>query len=356
MLFFNESVPEDFEGTERLDKYIASIPNGMNRSKLKTGVAEILVNGKEAKLNTKIKAKDKIFLQWEDKIPDDIEPQNIPLNIIYEDENVTVVNKEQGMVTHPAAGNWDSTLVNALLFHWGRKAVPQQKEGSTVKSTEGRRPGIVHRLDKDTSGVIITAKNRETEEFLGNQFKNHRTLSKIYICICQGHPPVREGIIKTKLTRDPFDRKKFKAVDLESNGKVAVTKFKCIACYGPYSLMKVKIYTGRTHQIRVHLKFIGCPILGDKVYSKSKSSIFEKVTLMLHAYKLKIRLSGQNQKSVFKAEVPLRFKKVIKKLHSSFEKSLPPQSPSTKLPVEKTTIEGELPLFLAKKGYGQWQK
>ena len=98
MLFFNESVPEDFEGTERLDKYIASTPNGMNRSKLKTGVAEILVNGKEAKLNTKVKAKDKIFLQWEDKIPDDIEPQDIPLNIIYEDENVTVVNKEQGMV------------------------------------------------------------------------------------------------------------------------------------------------------------------------------------------------------------------------------------------------------------------
>ena len=356
MPFFNEAVPKDFEGTERLDKYIASLPDGMNRSKLKSGATEIIVNGKNAKLNTKVKAGDKIFIQWDDKIPDDIEPQDIPLNIIYEDENVTVVNKKQGMVTHPAAGNWDSTLVNALLFHWGREAVPQQKENTTTINTEGRRPGIVHRLDKDTSGVIITAKNRETEESLGNQFKDHKSLSKIYICICQGHPPVREGLIKTKLARDPFDRKKFKAVDLESTGKIAVTKFKCIACYGPYSLMKVKIYTGRTHQIRVHLKFIGCPILGDKIYSKTKSSVFEKAGLMLHAYKLKIRIPGKEERQVFTAKVPVRFKKVLKKLHSDFKKSFPPEEINAKMPVQKMSSGKTLSVFMAKKGYGQWQK
>ena len=127
MPYFNETVPLNFEGTERLDKFLASVPGAMNRSKLKSGIIEILVNEKKAKLNSKVKAGDRIFFQWEDSIPEDIEPQNIPLNIIYEDENVTVVNKKQGMVTHPAAGNWDGTLVNALLYHWGREAVPQNK-------------------------------------------------------------------------------------------------------------------------------------------------------------------------------------------------------------------------------------
>ena len=145
MPFFNETVPAEFTGTERLDKYLSSLPNAMNRSKLKSGIIELLVNEKKAKLNSKIKAGDKIYFQWEDSIPDDIEPQDIPLDIIYEDENVTVVNKAQGIVTHPAAGNWDGTLVNALLYHWGREAVPQQKNQNSA-IFEGRRPGIVHQL------------------------------------------------------------------------------------------------------------------------------------------------------------------------------------------------------------------
>ena len=127
MPFFSEKVPADFEGSIRLDKFIASLPNGMNRSKLKSGVTEILINGKKVKLSAKVQASDQIDIQWEDNIPDDIEPENLPLDIIYEDENVTVVNKKQGMVTHPACGNWNGTLVNALLYHWGRKAVSQLK-------------------------------------------------------------------------------------------------------------------------------------------------------------------------------------------------------------------------------------
>ena len=119
MPFFSVKVPQDYELNQRLDKYIASLPNGMNRSKLKSGINEILINGKKSKISQKIKANDQIDIQWEDNIPDNIEPENIPLDIIYEDNNVTVVNKKQGMVTHPACGNWTGTLVNALLYHWG---------------------------------------------------------------------------------------------------------------------------------------------------------------------------------------------------------------------------------------------
>lgn len=348
---FNSKVPENFTGSERLDKYVASIPEGINRSRLKSGVNQVLVNGKKSKLSTKVSAGDEIYLEWEDSVPQDIEAQNIPLNIIYEDSNVTVLNKKQGMVTHPGAGNWEGTLVNALLYHWGRSSIPQNPDADTDSQLKAMRPGIVHRLDKDTSGVIITARNRETEEFLSSQFKNHKSLSKIYICICSGHPPVREGIIKTNIVRDTRDRKKFKAVDLESEGKTAISKFKCIGCYGPYSLMKVKIYTGRTHQIRVHLKFIGCPILGDPIYSKgTKGTTFEGASLMLHAFKLRIHLPD-NQEKCFTAKVPLRFKKVIKKLHDSFTKSMPPVT------LEQTYRQNpKLQVFTAKKGYGQWQK
>ena len=174
MPYFSKKVPPEYKENERLDKYIASLPDGMNRSKLKSGVSQVLINGKKSKLSQKVKANDVIDIEWEDNIPDNIEPQNIPLDIIYEDENVTVVNKPQGMVTHPACGNWDGTLVNALLFHWGRQAIAQAKEGSDAQLLMQRRPGIVHRLDKETSGIIITARNRDAEEWLGAQFKSHK--------------------------------------------------------------------------------------------------------------------------------------------------------------------------------------
>ncbi len=349
MQSFNATVSEDITSPIRLDKYIGENIEGFNRSKLKTGVKKILVNGKIAKLSTKVSFQDVIYLEWEENIPDDIEPQNIPLEIIYEDKNVTVVNKKQGMVTHPAAGNWNNTLVNALLYHWGK--------GSIINKDNRHRPGIVHRLDKDTSGVIITARNSETEEFLANQFKKHKEISKIYICICKGHPPVQEGIIKTNISRDMHDRKKFKAVDLESSGKTAITKFKCIACYGPFSLIKVKIFTGRTHQIRVHLKFLGCPVLGDPIYSKgTKDSNFENASLMLHAFKLRIGLPDSNSSKTFYAKIPVRFKRILKVLHENFNKTLPPEKLNFQLKEIKTSSGKKLPLFTAKKGYGQWQK
>ncbi len=320
MPFFTAKVPEDYENQERLDKFIASLPNGMNRSKLKSGVNEILLNGKKVKLSQKVKAGDIIDIQWEDNIPDNIEPENIPLDIIYEDDDVTVVNKKQGMVTHPACGNWNKTLVNALLYHWGRKSIKQIKEGCTSDIIQRRRPGIVHRLDKETSGIIITAKNRAAEEFLQKQFKD-KSNQKEYILIVTGRPPHRNGDVRTNIIRDPKNRHRFKAVDISDEGKFSRTIYHCIACYGNYSLLRVRIKTGRTHQIRVHMKYLGCPILGDSIYNKP-DSLFPDATLMLHSVQLKIKLPGDNQLTTFRTSVPNRFKRVEKKLKDKFPKTV----------------------------------
>ncbi len=318
MPFFSAKVPQDFEGLERLDKFIASIPNSMNRSKLKSGVNEILVNGKKAKLSQKVKKGDVIDIQWEDNIPDDIEPEDIPLDIIFENENVTVVNKKQGMVTHPACGNWNGTLVNALLYHWGREKIPQLKEGSESEILTRRRPGIVHRLDKETSGIIITAKNRDSEEWLQTQFKDKK-LQKEYILICCGKPKERSGDIRTQIIRDPKNRHRFKAVTDTDDGKFARTIYTTISSYGNYSLIRVRIKTGRTHQIRVHMKYLGCPILGDSIYSKVDKH-FPDATLMLHSVQLKIRLPNEKEFSTFKTKTPERFIEVEKKLKTMFPK------------------------------------
>lgn len=316
MPFFSNKVPPEYKNNERLDKYIANLPNGMNRSKLKSGVTEILVNGKKVKLSQKIKAGDQIDIQWEDNIPDNIEPENIPLNIIYEDNDVTVVNKAQGMVTHPACGNWNGTLVNALLYHWGRESIVQLKDGNSSEILQRRRPGIVHRLDKETSGILITAKNREAEEWLQNQFKEKK-LQKEYILICTGKPPAKAGDIRTQIIRDPKNRHRFKAVTDSDDGKFARTIYHCICCYGNYSLIRVRLKTGRTHQIRVHMKFLGCPILGDSIYNKP-DKLFPNASLMLHSKKLKIRLPQKKEFSTFITPVPKRFREIEKKLKEKF--------------------------------------
>lgn len=321
MPFFSAEVPED-SSQIRLDKFIAQTFPNLNRSKLKAGVTQILLNGKNSKLSAKVKSGDKVDVIWEDTVPEDIEPENIPLDIIYEDDNVTVVNKKQGMVTHPAAGNWTGTLVNALLFHWGKDKIHQTEDGTASEILARRRPGIVHRLDKDTSGVIITAKNREAEEFLHKQFQNHKSITKEYICICCGHPKVLAGKIETQIIRDPKNRKRFKAVTGTDEGKYACTIYKCFATYGPFSLMRVRIKTGRTHQIRVHMKYLGCPVMGDPIYGNYlKGSPFENATLMLHSYLLKIKIPGHAERMTFKAKVPLRFKKVLRTLHEKYGKN-----------------------------------
>ena len=297
----------------RLDIYASSFLD-MSRSRLKHGVKSVVVDGKKAKLSIKVSGGENVEIQYEDPVPENILPQEIPLDIIYEDDNTAVINKKQGMVTHPAAGNWSGTLVNALLFHWGRSSVFDAEKATN----DPRRPGIVHRLDKDTSGIIITAKNKESEDWLQKQFQQ-RNVRKEYIAIVKGIPPSSSGSIKTQIVRDPKNRKRFTTSSDPAVGKFSWTDYRCIGSYGSYSLMRLRLKTGRTHQIRVHMKYIGCPILGDPIYSR-KDSLFPDATLMLHARMLGITLPGKNDMDVFKAPVPVRFKRVLKTLHEKWEK------------------------------------
>lgn len=303
----------------RLDIYlIKELDTVFSRTALKDGLVCLELNNQKAKLSTRVKDGDKIFFSWKNPIPTRIEPENIPLKTIYEDTNLMVINKAQGMVVHPAHGNWTGTLVSALLFHWGKEAI-EKKDSLLSFGEDEKRPGIVHRLDKDTSGLIITAKNQETETYLKKQFKK-RSVLKQYIAICKGHPPFESGKIINHIVRDPKNPQKFIATEDKSLGKFAYTKYTCIALYGQYSLMKVQIKTGRTHQVRVHMKYINCPILGDPIYG-IRDTRFKTATLMLHAQKLGIRFPAEKEMRFFKAPTPIRFKKVMHTLHQEFERS-----------------------------------
>jgi 23S rRNA pseudouridine1911/1915/1917 synthase len=286
------------DAPKRLDLYIAENLSLMSRSQIKARNLTAVVNSKTVKNSFKIKDGDKIELTWSDTIPLDFLGEDIPLNIIYEDKKVIVVNKEQGMVVHPAAGNWSGTLANALLWHFN-------------KAEEGKNhPFIVHRLDKDTSGVIIAAKDLETLTFLQDEFKTRR-VKKTYIAITNGAPSSCDGTISTFITRDKHNRKCF--TTSQENGKLSVTKYRVLQLMSfankYYSLLLVKPKTGRTHQIRVHLKHIGCPILGDPIYN-IKDRNFPKATLMLHARRLKIKLS--ENENTFNAPLPKRFLSLLK--------------------------------------------
>ncbi|MCM1321170.1 MAG: RluA family pseudouridine synthase [Bacteroides sp.] len=298
----------------RLDKYVGSAGDSLcavSRSRLKAGIVQVKVNGSKAKLSSKIAAGDTVDLEWTDSVTADLEPQEIPLDILYDDRNVTVINKKQGMVVHPAAGNWNGTLVNALLWYWGN---PARRDFSS--DTCSLRPGIVHRLDKDTSGCIIAARNSEAETWLQNQFRERR-VRKEYIAVVKGRLPAARGSIKTQIIRDPSNRKRFVASADTARGKFAHTLYSCVAVYGMYTLVRLRLKTGRTHQIRVHLKYLNCPILGDPLYSRPDKN-FPGATLMLHSRKLSIRLPGSDVFCDFVAPVPLRFKKVMQKLHREY--------------------------------------
>ena len=305
---------KDLESSQRLDTYVSKNLESFSRSRLKNGVEKILLNDKIAKLSAKVNNGDKIYIQWQDPIPEALIPENIPLEILYEDENVTVVNKKQGMVTHPACGNWSGTLVHALLYHWGIT------ESKLDEKAGNHRRGIVHRLDKDTSGIIICAKNFNSEEWLQNQFKDRR-VKKEYIAIVKGIPKEKSGSVKINMIRDSKNRKKFTTTDDSSKGKFSHTVYRCIATYGNYSLMKLKLKTGRTHQIRVHMKYLGCPILGDPIYG-TKDSLFDSATLMLHSKTLGIRLPQNSEFTTFDSTVPIRFKKVMHKLYKMYKKNV----------------------------------
>ena len=286
----------------RADRYIAEHTD-ISRSRLK-GECLLKINGKEAKLSKTVVEGDVISLEIAPvKGIEDIEPQKMDLDIIYEDDNVIVLNKEQGMVVHPAAGNFQGTLVNGLLDYVS--GIEEEFEDDTV------RPGIVHRLDKDTSGVIIIAKNPQTHEFLSKQFRDKVT-RKTYMAIVRGHLPKKQGIIDTFITRDRQNRKKF-AVSSGPKGKQAITEYQVKKEFGNYTFCHLFPHTGRTHQLRVHMQYLNAPILGDPVYSRADSR-FPQATLMLHAASLEIFIPGVETKMVFCAPIPERFKQVLNQL------------------------------------------
>ena len=247
------------ESGQRLDKYLAGEMTDLSRSRIKELVqaGEVLVNGKKSKVSYKVQKGDLIQVTVLPLEPLALEAENIPLDIVYEDEDVIVVNKPQGMVVHPAAGHPSHTLVNALLYH----------TRDLADSPEGFRPGIVHRIDKDTSGLLMVAKNAVARESLEKQLAA-KSNKRQYLAIVHGNFAEEEGTIDAPIGRNPKDRKQMAVVE---KGKSAVTHFKVLEQYQGYSLVECQLETGRTHQIRVHMAYIGHPLAGDPLYGPRKT-------------------------------------------------------------------------------------
>jgi len=298
----------------RIDKYIALNIKLFSRSQIKTRISKVFLNGELTKISKRVKLGDYIEINYTDPPSIDLIPENININILFENQSVIVINKKQGMVVHPGSGNFSGTLVNALLYYC--------KKLNESFDAELMRPGIVHRLDKDTSGVLIVAKDIQTLEFLSKQFRK-KTVKKTYLAIVKGKPPAQTGKIETGIIRDPLHRKRFKCS--LSKGRKAITFYKIIKEWDNYTYLLLKPYTGRTHQLRVHMRYLDCPIIGDKLYS-SKNKEFS-YPLMLHAFKLAITLPGQNQLKEFEAPIPERFKKIIKNIKNIMINDLETKAP-----------------------------
>lgn len=293
----------DEEVGERLDKILACrLSRAGSRTYYQYLINEgkVLLNGEPAKKRTKPKAGDEVEVEYI-LVPElSLEPENLPLTIVYEDESILVADKAAGMVVHPATGNWTGTFVNALLFHCSH--LPEIAE-----SNQKIRPGIVHRLDKETSGLIIAAKTSQAQQKLIEMFADRRVY-KEYLAICIGNP--KEGIIHAPIGRHPINRKSMTV--LEEKGRPAITKFRSLSFNDRLSVVSVVIETGRTHQIRVHMKHHGTPILGDSVYGIA--SVNHKLGInrqMLHSYKLSLNHPLTGQKMDFIANIPQDMQKII---------------------------------------------
>jgi 23S rRNA pseudouridine1911/1915/1917 synthase len=278
-------------GGLRLDRYVAEQLKLISRSQIKVRSLEAQINGKPVKRSRVLKIGDRLELAWADPEPSYLLPEDLPLDIVYEDDQVVVINKAQGMVVHPGAGNRQGTLANAILF----------RLGCAVAGTV--RPGIVHRLDKDTSGLIIVAYNDEALAFLSEQFKN-RTVRKIYVAIVQGVPKEPAGCIDQRIVRDSRNRKRFTVS--QDQGKPALTRYRVIRSWGTHSLLLVRPRTGRTHQIRVHLRHLGNPVAGDAIYGVENCGP-RAGSLMLHAKALCLVLPGTVEPRSFSTPLPSRF-------------------------------------------------
>ena len=289
-------------GGERLDKAIKKQETEISRTRLQKLIEEgkVKVNGKIEKNSYIVKIGDKILIEEEEPEEIELKPQEIPLDIIYEDNDIIVINKSKGLVVHPGNGNPDHTLVNAVMA----------KCKGSLSGIGGKiRPGIVHRLDKDTSGLIIVAKNDKAHIGLSEQLKK-KEMKKTYIALVRGNIQENEATIQMPIGRSTKDRKK---MAVTKKGKEAITHFKVLKRYGKYTLLEVKIETGRTHQIRVHMAEIGHPVVGDMVYSNGKNE-FGVEGQMLHAKQLIFQHPITQEKITLTAPLPEYFEKVLEQL------------------------------------------
>lgn len=292
--------PEESNKT-RLDLYLSE-ETGRTRSSVRKFLERglISVNGKVVKAGYSVKAGDEVRAEFPEPEPAEIVPNpDIPLCILYEDDSIAVINKQQGLTVHPAAGNYTHTLVNALLSRLG-----------SLSGINGvLRPGIVHRLDKDTSGVLVVAKNDKAHVSLSRQIAE-RTVKKIYLAIVFGAPKPDEGIIDLPIGRDPKDRKKMAVV---KDGRRAVTGYRILERFESYSLLELSLYTGRTHQIRVHLKSAGCPVACDFTYGRGEkdAKLLGCTGQLLHSGTLEFTHPDTGNRMSFTAPLPKSFEAAL---------------------------------------------
>lgn len=291
-------VSEEDDG-ERVDKYLSQLCDGLTRSYIQKQIENkcLLVNSKIQKSNYRLKCDDIINLTVPDSVIPEIKPENIPLNIIYEDSDVAIVNKPQGMVVHPSAGHFDGTLVNALLFHL---------EGRLSGINGVLRPGIVHRIDKDTSGLLIVCKNDISHNSIAGQLKEHLP-NRRYHAIVHGNIKENEFTVDAPIGRSNVDRK---MMSIRPDGKRAVTHIKVIERFKDYTYVECQLETGRTHQIRVHLSSKGYPLMGDPVYCNRKEPI-KCNGQMLHAKTIGFISPSTNNYMEFDSELPDYFQKAL---------------------------------------------
>lgn len=294
-------ITEDNVG-ERIDKYLSNAIEGKTRSFIQGLIYDkaVIVNGKVIKSNYKLRKGDDIVVKLPEPIELDVKPENIELNIIYEDSDVIVVNKPKGMVVHPAPGNYNGTLVNGLLYHC--------KDLSGINGVI--RPGIVHRIDKDTTGILVIAKNDDAHNSLAKQFKDH-SIKREYYALVEGKFSKDSGTIDKPLGRNKKDRLK---MDIVEDGRRAVTHYEVLEQYDKgVSLIKCTLETGRTHQIRVHMASIGHPLVGDLVYGFKKQK-FKIEGQALHAKTLGFIHPRTGEYIEFTSELPEYFKELLDKL------------------------------------------
>ena len=280
----------------RLDQFLAAHLPALTRSRIQTLIrsGHVLLNGRTEKCGAKIRAGDRVECSIPEPVPDTNQPEEIPLAVLFEDDDLIVVNKPAGMVVHPAAGNREHTLVNALLHH--------------CRSLSGiggaQRPGIVHRLDKETSGCLVAAKNDEAHQNLSRQFAGRQVL-KIYLALASGVFKSKSGLIDAPVGRHPVHRKKMAVVRAE-RGRAAKTEYRVLNESGAFTVVECTLHTGRTHQIRVHLKHLGHPLMGDALYGGKTGPAFPRQ--MLHAWKLGFFHPRTSQWMVFESPLPGDFR------------------------------------------------